>query len=61
MKRNQFSRRFFLQSLAATTVSVPWLVRGRALGLEDAAPASERITLGHIGWVDVVATFCGGL
>jgi predicted dehydrogenase len=44
------SRRDFLtQSLAAGAVALPTIVSARALGLEQAAAASERITLGAIG------------
>jgi len=43
-------RELFRRSVVAgAAVAVPWLVRGRALGLDAAASASERITLGVIG------------
>lgn len=49
MKRARVSRRSVLKSLAAGGLAMPVLVRGRALGLEGATPASERVTIGHIG------------
>lgn len=49
MKKAHVSRRSVLKSLAAGTLAMPVLVRGRALGLEGATPASERVTIGHIG------------
>jgi predicted dehydrogenase len=42
-------REFLAQSLAAGAVALPTIVSARALGLEQAAAASERITLGVIG------------
>ena len=49
MKRARVSRRSVLKSLAAGGLAMPVLVRGRALGLEGATPASERVTIGPIG------------
>ncbi len=50
MTSNQkFNRRQIIKGLAATAAAAPLFVPGRALGLEDKAPASERVTLGHIG------------
>jgi len=49
MKGPQIKRRSLLQGLAASTVVLPYWVSGRALGLEGAAPASERVLTGHIG------------
>lgn len=49
MKKARVSRRSVLKSLAAGGLAMPVLVRGRALGLEGATPASERVTIGHIG------------
>ncbi len=49
MKATAFNRRCLLQRLAATTAAIPWLVSARALGLEQAATASERVLTGHIG------------
>lgn len=45
------SRRAFLRSatLAGAALAVPAFVSSRALGLEDAAPASDRIVMGAIG------------
>ena len=47
-----FHRRDALKQLAALAATAPFFVPGRALGAEEKAAASERITLGHIG--------CGG-
>ncbi len=46
LTRRELFRR---SAVAGAAVAVPWLVRGRALGLDAAASASERITLGVIG------------
>jgi len=47
---NLTRRELFRRSIAAGAVaSVPWFVSGQALGLDGAAAASERITLGVIG------------
>ena len=48
-KPENLSRRELLRRAAAAGVAIPWLVRGRALGLDSVAAASERITLGVIG------------
>ena len=47
--KRKFSRRDVLKGLAASVEAAPLFVSGRALGLEDKAAASERITVGHIG------------
>ncbi len=47
-----FHRRDALKQLAALAATAAFFVPGRALGAEEKAAASERITLGHIG--------CGG-
>ena len=47
MSSSQLSRRSMLKAGAALTV--PLLVSGKALGLEGAAPASERVKVGIIG------------
>lgn len=47
-KNVRFTRRGFLQ-LAAGAVAFPAIVPGKALGLDGATAASERITLGFIG------------
>lgn len=46
LNRRQFLRR---SALAASALAAPWIVPGRALGLNGATPASERIVLGGIG------------
>ena len=47
--KRKFSRRDVLKGLAASAVAAPLFIPGRALGLDDKAAASERITVGHIG------------
>lgn len=47
--QHKYNRRQILKGLAATAAAAPLFVPGRALGFEDKAPASERITVGHIG------------
>jgi glucose-fructose oxidoreductase len=47
--KRKLSRRDVLKGMAASAVAAPLFVSGRALGLEDKAPANERITVGHIG------------
>ena len=47
--QSKFNRRQVLKGLAASAAAAPLFVPGRALGLEDKAPASERVTVGHIG------------
>ena len=58
LKRNP-SRRDVLKGIAASAIAAPLFVSGRALGLEDKAPASERITVGHIGVGDEGPTSSG--
>jgi len=48
MQRKRLSRRRFLQT-AATVAAAPCVITSTALGNADVPPASERITLGHIG------------
>ncbi len=47
--KRKLNRRDVLKGLAASALAAPLFVPGRALGLDDKAPASERITVGHIG------------
>jgi hypothetical protein len=47
--KRKLNRRDVLKSVAAGALAAPLFVSGRALGLEDKAPASDRITVGHIG------------
>ena len=42
------SRRNFLQ-FAASAVAAPYVITSTALGNADTPPASDRVTLGHIG------------
>ena len=46
---NTTTRRAFLQGAAAAAVAAPYLIPSSALGLADAPPPSERISLGIIG------------
>jgi glucose-fructose oxidoreductase len=48
MKRTQVSRRSLLKA-AAAAVAAPYVITSTALGNAEQAPASERVTLGHIG------------
>ena len=49
-KKNNTSRRTFLKGAAtAAAITAPYFVPGRALGLNGAVPASERITIATIG------------
>jgi glucose-fructose oxidoreductase len=48
MQSRQFNRRRFLKS-AAVVAAAPYVITSSALGNADTPPASERITLGHIG------------
>jgi len=43
------TRRRFLQAATASSVAVPCVIASTALGNAEKAPASERVTLGHIG------------
>ena len=43
------TRRRVLQGMAAVTVGAPYMITSAALGNADKPPASERVTLGHIG------------
>lgn len=49
MARVRFHRRDVLKGLAAAAASAPLVIPGRALGLEEKAAPSNRVTLGHIG------------
>jgi hypothetical protein len=48
MNSERISRRLLLQS-AAAAVAAPYVITSAALGNARKAPASERVTLGHIG------------
>ena len=48
MCRNQLTRRQLLKG-AAAAVAVPYVITSTALGNAHTPPASERVTLGHIG------------
>jgi predicted dehydrogenase len=45
---NRLNRRRLLKTVAAT-VAAPYLITSAALGNADTPPASERVTVGHIG------------
>ena len=49
MKRTELSRRSLLKGAAAAAVAAPYVMTSTALGNADTPPASERVTLGHIG------------
>jgi hypothetical protein len=48
MSDNRVTRRTLLKS-AAAAVAAPYVITSTALGNADTPPASERVTLGHIG------------
>jgi glucose-fructose oxidoreductase len=48
MSNTQLTRRNFLEATAAAA-AVPYVITSTALGNADTPPASERVTLGHIG------------
>ena len=48
MTSHRFTRRGFLQT-AAAGAAVPYVITSTALGGPDKPPASERVTVGHIG------------
>ena len=47
MSGSRFSRRTFLKATAAA--AAPYVITSTALGNADTPPASQRVTLGHIG------------
>lgn len=51
MRKNQLNRRNLLQAgcAAAVGLAAPYVITSTALGAENKAPASDRITVGHIG------------
>jgi len=49
MTNIRISRRNLLKSAAAAAVASPYVITSTALGNADTPPASERVTLGHIG------------
>jgi glucose-fructose oxidoreductase len=49
MKKSTVSRRDVLKGLAAASVAAPLVITTKALGDAVTPPASERVTLGHIG------------
>ena len=49
MTQLRFSRRTLLQGAAVAAVAAPYVITSTALGNADTPPASERVTLAHIG------------
>jgi glucose-fructose oxidoreductase len=49
MSGDRFTRRKLLQGAAAAAVASPYVITSAALGSAEKPPASERVTLGHIG------------
>ncbi len=51
MKQNQLSRRDLLKvgGAIATSVAAPYVITSQALGNRQTPPASDRVTIGHIG------------
>ena len=48
MKQLKLTRRQFIQSTAGA-IALPYVITTSALAGETKSPASERVTLGHIG------------
>ena len=49
MSSNRLTRRRLLQGAAAAAVASPYVITSAALGNAEKPPASQRMTLGHIG------------
>src|SRR5512147_1588020 len=49
MKKSPSTRRNFLKT-AAVAIASPYVITSTALGTADTPPASERVTLAHIGF-----------
>jgi len=49
MRRSMLSRRTWLRHSALAAAAVPYVITSTALGNDTTPPASERVTLGHIG------------
>lgn len=49
MNHTPLTRRSLLKGAAATAVAAPYVITSTALGNADTPPASDRVTLGHIG------------
>jgi glucose-fructose oxidoreductase len=49
MKGLQINRRHLLKGAAAAAIAAPYVITSTALGNADTPPASERVTIGHIG------------
>src|SRR5512137_2008512 len=49
MRKAKVTRRNLLRTMAAGVVGAPYMLTSTALGNAETAPASERVTLGHIG------------
>ncbi len=49
MNRQQWTRRKVLRAAAGTAIGLPYMITSSALGNAETAPASERVTIGHIG------------
>jgi glucose-fructose oxidoreductase len=49
MSQTRFNRRRLLQG-AAAAIAAPYVITSTALGNADTPPASERVTIGHIGF-----------
>jgi Oxidoreductase family, C-terminal alpha/beta domain/Oxidoreductase family, NAD-binding Rossmann fold len=49
MSKQQLTRRKVLRAVAGSAIGLPHMITSSALGNADTAPASERVTIGHIG------------
>ncbi|NLE58652.1 MAG: Gfo/Idh/MocA family oxidoreductase, partial [Planctomycetes bacterium] len=49
MNKQTLTRRRVLRTAAGTAIGLPYMITSSALGNAETAPASERVTIGHIG------------
>lgn len=49
MTKQQLTRRTVLRTVAGSAIGLPYMITSSALGNAETAPASERVTIGHIG------------
>ncbi len=49
MNKQTLTRRSVLRTAAGTAIGLPYMITSSALGNAETAPASERVTIGHIG------------
>lgn len=49
MNKQTLTRRRVLRTAAGTAIGLPYMITSSALGNAETSPASERVTIGHIG------------